>query len=112
MLRVLHRIEYLFGRERVSRWGARPLDLDLIGTGRRVLPDAATSLKWMALDPEVQRRSAPETLILPHPRMHERAFVLIPLAEVAPGWRHPVLGRTVAEMAAALPADPALRRLG
>jgi 2-amino-4-hydroxy-6-hydroxymethyldihydropteridine diphosphokinase len=43
--------------------------------------------------------------ILPHPRMHERAFVLRPLAEIVPGWRHPVLKRGIAELIDALPAD-------
>jgi 2-amino-4-hydroxy-6-hydroxymethyldihydropteridine diphosphokinase len=46
---------------------------------------------------------------LPHPRMHERAFVLLPLADVAPGWRHPTLDRSVEELIAALPAGQIIR---
>ena len=48
-------------------------------------------------------RGAPESLILPHPRLQERAFVLIPLADIAPGWVHPLLGKSAAEMLADLP---------
>ena len=59
----------------------------------------------MALGLSAQDEPPPDQLVLPHPRMHERSFVLAPMAEVAPDWRHPVLGATTAEMLAALPAD-------
>lgn len=105
VLNLLHRVEAEFGRERVKRWGQRTLDLDLIGAGDAVLPDLATYQAWHDLAPDAQQSEAPDRLILPHPRMHERAFVLVPLADVAPEWRHPVLGRTVVEMRDALPDD-------
>jgi len=52
---------------------------------------------------DVQEARAPDQLILPHPRLHDRAFVLVPLADVAPDWRHPVLDCTIRQMVAALP---------
>jgi 2-amino-4-hydroxy-6-hydroxymethyldihydropteridine diphosphokinase len=78
-LSALHRIEAEFGRERHARNAPRTLDLDLIAHGRTVIGQGE--------------------LRLPHPRAAERYFVMGPLAEIAPGWRHPVTGETAADLA-------------
>ncbi|WP_244526325.1 2-amino-4-hydroxy-6-hydroxymethyldihydropteridine diphosphokinase [Wenxinia saemankumensis] len=107
LLDALHRIEAEEGRVRKARWGPRPLDLDLIALDDAVHPDAATLRHWIDLPVERQATDWPDRLLLPHPRLQDRAFVLIPMAEVAPDWRHPLTGLDVDGMIAALPPDAA-----
>lgn len=103
VLERLHHIESHFDRVREARWAARTLDLDLIAQGDTVLPDRKIQMDWVTLSRADQMQIAPDRLILPHPRMQDRAFVLTPMGQICPEWRHPVLGRTVTEMLAALP---------
>lgn len=103
LLAVLHRIEAEAGRERTVRWGQRTLDLDLVAVDDLVLPDPATHQQWRDLSLEKQAITAPDQLILPHPRLQDRSFVLVPLADIAPDWVHPILGQTVKEMCQARP---------
>jgi 2-amino-4-hydroxy-6-hydroxymethyldihydropteridine diphosphokinase len=83
LLARLNQIEARFGRERFEKNGPRTLDLDIIDINGII-------------------RATP-TPILPHLRAHQRAFVLRPLLDVAPGWRHPTLRRSVATLLADLP---------
>lgn len=105
VLEQLHAVEAAAGREREVRWGARTLDLDLLAAGAQVLPDIETYQYWRDLTLEVQQTAVPDVLVVPHPRLAERAFVLVPLSEVAPEWCHPVSGKTVRQMCDALSSD-------
>jgi 2-amino-4-hydroxy-6-hydroxymethyldihydropteridine diphosphokinase len=85
LLAEMLRIEKALGRERRERWGPRTLDLDLLLYGDLVLEE--------------------EGLSVPHPRLHERAFVLVPLLDLLPEGRHPLLGQSFAELLASLDAS-------
>lgn len=85
LLAALHAVEAAGGRLRRERWEARVLDLDLLDH-----------------DGRVQAGGGAGQAVLPHPRLAERAFVLLPLAELAPDWKHPATGRLMGELIAAL----------
>ncbi len=87
LMRRLHMIERAAGRRRGRRWGPRTLDLDLLeyhGLRKRGSPNALKLLR------------------LPHPGITDRSFVLEPLVEIAPRWKHPQTRRTAAEMLCSL----------
>ena len=90
LIELLHAIEEDFGRVRTVRDAPRLLDLDIIAYHDEVHSDS--------------------NLIIPHPRMHARAFVLKPLQEVAPEWQHPVLSLCVDRLIANLPEDQQAER--
>jgi 2-amino-4-hydroxy-6-hydroxymethyldihydropteridine diphosphokinase len=81
------------------------VDIDLIAHGQDIAPSRAVFDQWQALSLEEQQQKWPQELILPHPRLQDRAFVLVPMAEVAPDWVHPVFGKTTLEMLNALPEN-------
>jgi len=85
LLKRLKQIEVQLGREQSFRWGPRLIDIDILFHDDLILKS--------------------ESLIIPHPRLHERAFVLVPLAEIAPDLVHPVLKKTIKELLASVDSD-------
>jgi 2-amino-4-hydroxy-6-hydroxymethyldihydropteridine diphosphokinase len=90
LLNLLHGVETEFGRMRSAPNAARTLDIDLLDYDGRVVTDG---------------------LMLPHPRLGDRSFVLVPLLEIAPGWTHPVTGRAGSDLLAGLPDRGAPKKL-
>ncbi len=84
LLSVIKHIETDLGRKPAARWAPREIDIDILAYGDELI--------------------VTDTLTIPHPGLDERRFVLEPLAEIAPEWRHPVLGKTAKEMLAELKA--------
>ena len=85
LLALLLRIEQKMGRVRGERWGPRLIDLDLLFYGEMIISE--------------------QGLEVPHPRLHERRFVLTPLVEIAPDILHPVLKKSAFDLLAALPVE-------
>ena len=90
LLALLHGVETELGRLRSAPNATRTLDIDLLDHDGRIVTDGLT---------------------LPHPRMAARSFVLVPLLEIAPDWRHPVSGQGAGELLAALPDRAAPKKL-
>lgn len=105
ILQRLHEIEASAERVRDQRWAARTLDLDLIGLGSEIAPSKEVWCKWHELPLEKQSTLAPDELILPHPRVQDRAFALVPLADVSRGWIHPILDLDIQGLIDQLPPD-------
>ena len=89
LLKYLKQVEVQLGREKSVRWGPRLIDLDILFYEDLVIDTPP--------------------LVIPHPRLQERAFVLVPLADIAPGFTHPVFGRSVKELLAEIDTDGIIR---
>jgi 2-amino-4-hydroxy-6-hydroxymethyldihydropteridine diphosphokinase len=91
LMSAILKIEEAMGRRRVQKKGPRTIDIDILLFGETILDS--------------------EEVVIPHPAMHERRFVLEPLAEVAPDVRHPLLKKTILKLRNALPAGQTVRKL-
>ncbi len=95
ILDICQSVEQSFGRDRSIRWGARTLDIDIIDYDHQLYPSIDT---WHAVADNMEATTVMPELLLPHPFMHQRAFVLRPLCDLVPDWRHPVYRKTAADL--------------
>ncbi len=98
LLTLLHQTEAALGRTRRERWEARILDLDLLAYHERCILE--------------RLQGSGQSIQIPHPRLHERRFVLVPLTEIAPDWVHPALGKTARELLDGLESAEQVETLG
>ncbi|MBT6271423.1 MAG: 2-amino-4-hydroxy-6-hydroxymethyldihydropteridine diphosphokinase, partial [Rhodobacteraceae bacterium] len=84
------------------RWAPRPIDIDLLAFEDQIYPSKYEFLKWSNLTITEQIKRVPSKLILPHPRIQDRVFVLVPFLDVSKNWEHPVFKKTLTQMLGAL----------
>ena len=77
--------------------------MDLLASKGQVLPSSSIFQKWVDLPLSEQKKKIPSELVLPHPRIQDRAFVLLPLLDIEPTWIHPILNKTVMQLYEELP---------
>ena len=100
ILESIQKIEKDMGRKRTAdRWGRRPCDIDILAYGNHIYPNREI---WHSCSDQAPEIPLPP-LVTPHPRLHKRSFILKPLAEILPYWRHPVLGHSTNIMLNQLP---------
>ena len=98
-------LENKYGRKRQRRWGPRTCDIDILLCDQLILPNKLNFKKWLNLNLSDQIRLVPNELILPHPRLQERAFFLKPLNDLQPDWIHPFLKMNAKEMLDSIPLN-------
>lgn len=84
-------IEKQFGRQRIEKWGSRTIDIDILFYADMIIKES--------------------DLVVPHPYLHERAFALLPLAEIAPEYVHPLMNKTILDLCDSLADDLSVKRI-